>query len=400
MLGAVGRIGTCVALAAAIAAAAALSGCAIFDDEPEALESVDIPSVPRYVTALVETADYVKTINLMAKARFKDVYNLSFTREDVLTEIYVSLYDEVEKGQLLAEIETGDLDYEHANAVRRYEDSLAAYGKRLQECRERIANERKALAKLKDDLEALLGDPIKPAQSRVDDLERRIADQEEHIEYRLLFDGDDGFTMQIEAISLDNALDDLRAVEKRIDGCKIISPVDGVVTFKNIEAVTGKKVAAYAKVLEVAVPEGLYLTSEMDPDRRLLAGYECQIVWHSQSMERHEFTGWVAQVEREIRRRYEAFKYGGSGSNKLFIYSDEFPEGMRHGDNVSVTIVIEQRLDVLVVPASAVTSLRDRATVDILVDGIRRKVDVEVGEMIGFSREIMKGLNLGDEVFI
>ncbi|MDF9877292.1 multidrug efflux pump subunit AcrA (membrane-fusion protein) [Cellulosimicrobium cellulans] len=76
------------------------------------------------------------------------------------------------------------------------------------------------------------------------------------------------------------------------------------------------------------------------------------------------------------------------------------PEGLYDGVSVDVSIVTERRTDVLSVPAAAVSTNDDGASVVTLVadDGSTSEQVVETGETSGQSVEIVSGLTEGDTV--
>lgn len=76
------------------------------------------------------------------------------------------------------------------------------------------------------------------------------------------------------------------------------------------------------------------------------------------------------------------------------------PEGLYDGVSVDVSIVTERRTDVLAVPAAAVSTNDDGASVVTLVadDGTTSEQVVETGETSGQTVEIVSGLSEGDTV--
>jgi macrolide-specific efflux system membrane fusion protein len=68
------------------------------------------------------------------------------------------------------------------------------------------------------------------------------------------------------------------------------------------------------------------------------------------------------------------------------------------GSSATVTIVVEERADVLTVPTQALHGEGDSAYVNKMVDGRRVKTTVRVGTAYGSVTEILSGLAEGDEV--
>ena len=78
----------------------------------------------------------------------------------------------------------------------------------------------------------------------------------------------------------------------------------------------------------------------------------------------------------------------------------DIPEGLdiRPGMNADVTIVTEARDDVLLIPQTAVTTVGERAFVDVRVDGEWQEREVVLGYRSGGQVEVITGLEEGDEI--
>lgn len=68
------------------------------------------------------------------------------------------------------------------------------------------------------------------------------------------------------------------------------------------------------------------------------------------------------------------------------------------GSSATVSIVVEEREDVLTVPAMALHTENGRTYVNKVVDGTTTRADVEVGDTFGAQTEIVSGLSEGDKV--
>src|SRR6478752_295974 len=90
----------------------------------------------------------------------------------------------------------------------------------------------------------------------------------------------------------------------------------------------------------------------------------------------------------------------GTGSFPVTIDVTEAQKSLFAGASATVSIIVEQRDDVLVVPTAAVTTVDGKTVVQKVVDGSAVQTDVTIGETYGNLTEITKGLSNGDEVQI
>ncbi len=76
-------------------------------------------------------------------------------------------------------------------------------------------------------------------------------------------------------------------------------------------------------------------------------------------------------------------------------------EGVYAGGSADVSIIVEQRADVLTVPTAAVTTTDGATTVTVMSeDGSQVETPVEIGTSFGIQTEIVSGLEAGAEVVV
>ncbi|WP_353114011.1 biotin/lipoyl-binding protein [Microbacterium sp.] len=105
--------------------------------------------------------------------------------------------------------------------------------------------------------------------------------------------------------------------------------------------------------------------------------------------------GTVTEVGRVPSTSSGAAKY----PVKIAITGDG--KGLFDGMDVDADIVYRRRTDVLTVPSAAVTTSDGKSTVTVVAkDGAHKKTTVEVGETAGGLTEIISGIKEGDEVLV
>jgi multidrug efflux pump subunit AcrA (membrane-fusion protein) len=110
----------------------------------------------------------------------------------------------------------------------------------------------------------------------------------------------------------------------------------------------------------------------------------------------------TAQVEGTVRSVGLVAEAADSGAATFPVTVDITGkrDDVYAGSSATVTIVIEERDDVLTVPSAALHSEGDTTYVNKIVDGRTVKTTVEIGTAYGPVTEIVSGLREGDEVEI
>lgn len=321
----------------------ALSGCALLPMEQEVLQ-------PPLVEPVQEQFDVVKAgkgdiqTALRGTANFVSATaaNLAFKESGGrIKAISVTQGQEVKAGDLVAEIETGDLEYQI----------------RLQ----KINVEKMKL---------LLTQTIRADASDTDKKLREL-------------------DLKREQMSLDDMM-------KRLTKSRLYSPISGIVTF--VEKMNaGDYVNAYQNLVSVADPAQLQLTYVASDSKELTqvkAGMPVQLKYRGV-----EYTGKVVQSPSNVPIATDANK---AQTNAVTIYMtiDNAPADAKVGDSAEMTIDLQKRQNVIVLPRSAIRSYMNRFYVQV-ADGERRKeVDIEVGLMTATDVEVVKGVEEGQQVIL
>jgi RND family efflux transporter MFP subunit len=90
----------------------------------------------------------------------------------------------------------------------------------------------------------------------------------------------------------------------------------------------------------------------------------------------------------------------GTGTVKVTVVLDDYPDGVRPGDFAEVEIVTEQRNNALLLPSTAVIEERGQHIL-YLADGDKAsRRDVEIGFVVGDQTEILTGIDAGARVIV
>jgi len=321
----------------------ALSGCSLLPVEQEVLQPPLVePAQEQFDVVKAGKSDIQTALRGTANFVSAAAANLAFKESGGrIKAIPVTQGQEVKAGELVAEIETGDLEYQIS----------------LQQINV-------------EKMQLLLSQTIKSDASDTD-LQLRKLD------------------LKREQMSLENMMN-------RLSKSRLYSPISGVVTF--VEKMTaGDFVNAYQNIVSVADPSQLQLTYVASDSKELTqvkAGMPVKLKYRGV-----EYTGKVVQAPSNVPIATDANK---AQTNAVTIYMsiDDAPADSKVGDSAEMTIDLQKRHDVIVLPRSAIRSYMNRYYVQI-ADGERRKeVDVEVGLMTATEVEIVKGVEEGQQVIL
>ncbi|MBO9600690.1 MAG: efflux RND transporter periplasmic adaptor subunit [Cohnella sp.] len=330
--------GTAVLLAAAIA----LGGCSLLPNE-EALQPPLIQPAEEQFDAVEATKGDIQTF-LRGNATFisANVESLSFKESGGrLKSINVKLGEEVKAGDMIAELETGDLDLQIK------------------------------LQKLNVERVQLLYKQARTSGANETDLRLREID------------------MEREQISLGE-------MEKKLAKARLYSPISGTVTFVD-SMKAGDYVNAFQPVVTVADPSSLQLTYAASDAKNLSAvepGMPVNLKYKGK-----EYSGKVLQTPSSAPVVADKAK-ADRNATTIVMGMDNAPNGIHVGDVADITIELQKREDVIVLPRSALRAYMGRNYVQIAEGERRKEVDVEVGLTTPTEVEIVRGLEEGQKVIL
>jgi RND family efflux transporter MFP subunit len=188
---------------------------------------------------------------------------------------------------------------------------------------------------------------------------------------------------------------DLADLQAQITDTLILAPFDGEVTAVNTAA--GKAVEGFRPVMVVADPTELEVTAELSADEmRLLSEGQAATVVPV------EYPG--QELPGNIRSL--PYPYGSGGSASGLDEEDRATHldvemgdlAMEPGDLVRITVILEQKDDVLWLPPAAIRTFEGRKFVIVQEGAGQRRVDVTLGIESEDRVEIVDGLEEGQVV--
>ena len=321
-----------------------LGGCGLLPKEEEIVPTpIPTPAETSKATYVVRRGDIIETMSVNGRLSASQEALLYFTSNGRIQNVLVSAGDRVSSGDVLAELDAGDLDTRVAIAE---------------------INLRKAQAKFE--------------QSRSKNADR--------------------FELQMAQFDVDSARITYDNLKQQLDASQLVAPFNGIVT--DVQGRPGETVQAYTPLLTVSNPEELEMTGELLNEgdaTRIAVGQRAEVI-----LDRFPDT----RLNAELSQMPNTAATTPDGrplpstlrrSFKLKLL-DPVPQGAEMGMLGRVTITLREKKDVLILPNAAIRSFGGRRYVQIDSSGRRREIDVQVGIITQTETEITDGLKEGDQV--
>ena len=325
-------------LGLALLAAALLTSCnALPEDAAAGLR--ELPSIPlrsRAVTYEVERIDLAVEVRGTAVVTPTREVELYFREPGRLTVLNAGVRDEVQQGQVLARLESADLEQEL-----------------------RLAEIDLEIAKLRH--QTVSGGNVTRTDRAINQLE--LSKQE----IRTAF------------------------LRDRVEAYVIRSPYNGFV--KTVRGKVGELIQEYKTIIEVSDPTELELQMRVNVDEfeRIVAGQPALIEVTRGS--------WLAGEVIALTSRNQATDPTLRRDEYLaHLALEDFGIELRAQARLTARVVIESRPQTLVIPAAGLREFRERTYVRLLEGEQRREVDVQVGVRTDTQVEILTGLEPGQLV--
>lgn len=181
----------------------------------------------------------------------------------------------------------------------------------------------------------------------------------------------------------------LAKIQDEYDGGYVYAPVSGQVSYvKTLDP--GESVDPYDVIVKIVDPDMLQVSATVDETVNFTLGEKVQV----------EIGGDYYDGE-VIRTPKEAIAQGDSDNDTIKVaFTGEAPGFGYLGAIANITRINASAENAVVIPNYVIKYDGDRAYVQILKDGEKIEVDVEVGITNATEAEIISGLSEGDEVII
>lgn len=413
------------------------------DATPTPIPTSVVPSNPTYV---VQRGDVIRMLQFSGRVAPVVEEELFFKVGGYVDEVYIRRNDEVEEGDLLAELEVTDLknqivqkeselqsvqmDYERRvteanNSVRAAELNLAKLvaGQsessiinariNLERQRNRLADARDEYNKSldrdwdKEELRDAYAKAVQEAEWAVEIAEAQYADAQ-NAQLR------NGYEVELATMNLDEAklsmaevatgfavtqtLLSLERLTDQLDDARIVAPFTGVVLQSSI--MEGKQVQGYASMLVLADPTELEISADLADSEMSELAEGMTVVAEFVNRPGEEYTG----VIRRLPYPYSGGTLSDSvddedQSTRITLEGvDPVEAGWEIGDRLRITTELERSENTLWLPSQAVRTFEGRSFVVIQDGSAQRRIDVRLGIRSDDGLEILEGLEEGQVV--
>ncbi|WP_063860178.1 MULTISPECIES: efflux RND transporter periplasmic adaptor subunit [unclassified Paenibacillus] len=258
-------------------------------------------------------------------------------------------------------------------------------------------------------LRVKLGDTVKPgdvlAELEKGDLETRIALQKLNLEKAQIasvqtrqVDPDQVLANRLKAIDVEAAQLQLAALQAELDKTRLTADSAGVVTYLT-DAQQGNVVDAFSTLVVIADPTKLQLSYESS-DTSTLSGIEVGMdVEVKIGSSGNKIQGKVLRTPSSsppTDNKAQAER----NAKTIIVGVPDRTEGAAIGISGDITIIVEKRENVIVLPRTGLRSYLGRDYVQVLIGESRKEVDVEKGLVTPTEVEIRTGLKEGQNVIL
>ncbi|NLF01065.1 MAG: biotin/lipoyl-binding protein [Anaerolineales bacterium] len=442
------RVGRHVMLWLAVLAVATGCGGTASRGESATPTPIPTPIVPTKPTYVVQRGEVVSQLEFSGRVAPVVEEELFFRTSGYVQSVFVKRDDEVKEGDILAELEVTDLKNQLAQAEMALESAMASNAQQVSEAEASVRAAELRLEQLKASSPAdqvlVASITLERAQLALSDTQKMYQEQKDRVwerDYDRLMEAaarqvhaaeqnvqlaeaglrqarqavashSYSIEMQeqevelarqrLERIKAGISVEEIRLTVTRLEAqladARITSPIDGIVL--SVGVVEGRMADAYRPIMVVADPSELEVSADVA---------ETQLASLTEGM-----AAMAAPVNNPgqdipavIRRL--PYPYGGGGgsstgvgeqdkSTRVSLDMEGAGATLDLGDLVRVTVLLEQKDDVLWLPPQAVRTFEGRRFVVVQDGDAQRRVDVKLGIQGEDRVEIVEGLTEGQTI--
>lgn len=327
------------------------SGCSLFPQKEEIVAPPLVkPKTPEYRLYAVKHKTIVNKIQVSGHLVPAIDYSLYFEKAGRLEGIMVKSGDRVTKWQVLARLNAEDLQ----NQVELAEIELRKAEIMLNQAKDALS-----AAKFS------AGQDIRNAQ----------------------------YAVQRTQLDVDTMRLNLKILKGNMQSAALTSPIDGEVIFVDVNIKKGDSVEPYKTIVQVADINALHImfdAKKLDDPGILKIGMNAELAFGTEKM-----TGRIVTCPYSMPLDVEE-----KNSDDVILEVEKMPEGIKMGDSIDISIILEKRDNVLTIPLEGLHSYMGRNYVYLLEDKSKREVNVEVGIKSSSEVEITSGLMEGKQVIL
>ena len=433
----------------AFAAALALTACGMNPQPPATPTAIPTAAVPRQPTYTVQRGEIERKIEFLARIQAIEDQPLAFEVEGRVARVNVSIGDEVNAGDVLAELDTSDLKNQIEQArvefltsqlvlsrtLATFTETLQAaqldldiaelrlaqaqarnFGSAIELARAEIARAERALADANAGLTSARN--IEADRDMIPGFERMVLDAQAALararaEYERLLQEQTAHKFDISILAkeverarlalarvqssidpnLERAVEvsrlTLERLEAQLGRAQIVAPFDGRVSSHSLTV--GKTVRAFDPVIIISKPGGLEAAAELSQSRLVEIAVGQPVSVTLNSVPGKVYSGVV-------RRLPQAGAATTATDKSVRVTIEDADEDLKEGDLARVTIITARKPSALWLPPQAIRNFQGRRFVVVRDAEGERRADVKLGLQSDDRVEILSGVLEGQIV--
>jgi HlyD family secretion protein len=326
----------------------------------------DLKTRPDFSTLSVKKGNIQETLSLNGKIAPVESVDLGFERGGKVTKLNCEVGDLVKAGEVLAQSNDADLAAQLNEAVAQKSSATAV----LQQYQELTSREKYKLKALKNS-DTTFND--KKAQEQQIDAQK--------------------YQVQSQEALVQAANDNVASIKAQMDKSKIIAPFDGIISRRDIDL--GEVAESNSSVITLISPDKYEIdanASQIDVDR-IQIGDEASFSLYNDSQKLYK-----AKITKIDPAQTDV---NGVSNYKVTLEIEGNLPDLRSGMDAAITLVAQNKNNVLLVPEKAVFEENGQKFVYVMHNQLREKQEVKTGIYEANSMvEITSGLKEGDEILV
>lgn len=347
-----------------------------------------------YLTNTVKRGNITNTISASGTVEPVETISMSFKDAEIVKKIYVKVGDKVEPGQLLAELETDNLEADVMQAQANFDSQSAklalerngATQEELEEAEAKVSMAQVSYNLAKATMErnqtlyqagALSQSELEQVKADFDNAEASL--KQARASLRSLQKGNRPEDIASAAAQVVNARAQLQVAKRSLSDAKLVSPINGIVSSNSgaegQRATANNNNTSGGGFMEV-ISEALQVEAQVNEGDIGKTQVGQKVEFTVNSFPEKTFVGKVSSISPTATTQSNVQIY------EVIIQLENNYTELKAGMPADVTIIVEQSEDVLTIPKGAVTYAESYAT---------KQMDATAGKNASVTTESAQG---------